>query len=525
MKVLISDKLSEVGKRVLQSRGVPYDDRPGLPPDELKQCLGQYDGVLIRSATKLTRDILEHSGRLRVIGRAGVGVDNVDLEAATERGILVMNTPEGNTVSTAEHTFSMLLALSRNIPQAAASVRKGEWKKSGFAGVEVSGKTLGIIGLGRIGKQVARFAMGFQMKVIGYDPFITREKAAELGIELVELEELFRSADYITVHTPLTNETRNIIDAAAIEKMKPHVRLINCARGGIVDEQALSDALERGRIAGAALDVFSKEPPEGSRLLQFDQLVATPHLGASTAEAQEQVAVDVAEQVADYLLEGRIMNAVNAPMVDERVLEHLRPYVALAERLGALVAQMIKGNIQAIEVEACGAIAELDVGPVSVAALAGFLGTILEGGVNTINARVKAKERGIKIAESTGGSSEEFVSLVRVRASAAKESVSAAGTVFGKNDPRIVRINGYHVDAHPDGCLIVIVNRDVPGAIGRIGTVLGTHRVNIADMTLGRNREGADAMVVLNIDGDVPPEAVEALRAAEEIVEVTVCTL
>jgi len=525
VKVLISDKLAERGKRALEARGLAYDDRPGLSPDELKACLGQYDGILIRSATKLTRDVLEHSGSLRVIGRAGVGVDNVDLGAATERGILVMNTPGGNTVSTAEHTFSLLLAVSRNIPQAVASARGGEWAKGKFAGTEVRGKVLGIIGLGRIGMQVARFAQGFQMTVIGYDPFITREKAAELAVELVELGDLFRRADYITVHTPLTNETRNIINAAAIETMKPDVRIINCARGGIVDEDALADALESGRVAGAALDVFAKEPPEGSRLLRLDNVITTPHLGASTAEAQEQVAVDVAEQVADYLLDGRIANAVNVPMVDERVLEKLRPYVALAERLGSLVAQMTKGTIQAIEVEACGTIGEYDAGPVSVAALKGFLDTILEGGVNMINAPMKAKERGIRIAESTGGDSEEFMSLVRVRASAAKESVSAAGAVFGKNDARIVRINGYHVDAHPEGCLLVIVNRDVPGAIGKIGTTLGNHRVNIADMTLGRKQEGANAMVVLNIDGEVPPAAVEELRATAEIVEVTVCTL
>ena len=525
MKVLISDTLAESAKRVLEAREIPYDDRPGLPADELTQCLGQYDGILVRSATKLTRDVLEHSGALRVIGRAGVGVDNVDVEAATERGILVMNTPEGNTVSTAEHTFSLLLALSRNIPQAVASVRGGKWDKGTFAGVEVRGKTLGIVGVGRIGKQVARFAQGFQMKVIGFDPFITREKATELAIELVELDELFRRSDYITVHTPLTNETRHIINAAAIEKMKPGVRIINCARGGIVDEAALVAALESGRIAGAALDVFSTEPPEANQLLELGNVIATPHLGASTAEAQEQVAVDVAEQMADYLLDGRITNAVNVPLVDERVLRKLRPYVVLAERLGSLVAQMVKGRVEVIEVEACGRIGEYDAGPVSVAALKGFLGTILEGGVNEINAPIKAKERGIRIAESTGGDSEEFMSLVRVKAGTAEESVSVAGTVFGTSQARIVRINGYHVDAHPEGCLVVIVNKDVPGAIGKIGTTLGNHRVNIADMTLGRKKQGGDAMVVLNIDGEVPAEAINELRATNEIVDVTICML
>jgi len=525
MKVLIADKLAESAKRVLEARGLAYDDKPGMSPDELKACLGHYDGILVRSATKLTRDVLGHAGSLRVIGRAGVGVDNVDVEAATERGILVMNTPEGNTVSTAEHTFSLLLALTRNIAQAAASVRAGEWKKGTFGGVELRGKTLGIVGLGRIGTTVARFAQGFQMKMIGFDPFITREKADKLGIELVELDELFERSDYVTVHTPLTNETRHMINAAAIQKMKPGVRIINCARGGIVDEEALAAAIESGRIAGAALDVFAVEPPGDSRLLKLDKVIATPHLGASTAEAQEQVAIDAAVEVADYLLDGRIANAVNAPMVDEQVLEKLRPYVGLAEKLGALAAQMVKGNIEAIEVESCGAIGEYDVGPVSVAALKGFLATILEGGVNTINAAVRAKERGIRIAESTGGDAEEFASLVRLETRAAKESVSVAGTVFGKNDPRIVRVNGYHVDAHPAGTLIIIVNRDVPGAIGKIGMTLGNHRVNIADMTLGRKEEGRNAMVVLNIDGTVPADAVEELRSTPEIVEVTVCTL
>jgi len=525
MKVLISDKLADSAKHVLDARGLAYDDRPGLSPDELKACLGHYDGILIRSGTKLTRDVLDHAGSLRVIGRAGVGVDNVDLDVATERGILVMNTPEGNTVSTAEHTFSMLLALSRNIPQAVVSVRRGEWNKSTFAGVEVRGKTLGVIGLGRIGTQVAKFAHGFQMKVVGYDPFITREKAEQLGIDLVELDELFARSDYITVHTPLTSETHNIIDAAAIEKMKPGVRIINCARGGVVDEDALGAALDSGRIAGAALDVFATEPPAGSKLLELPNVITTPHLGASTTEAQEQVGIDAAVQVADYLLDGRIGSAVNAPTVDQQVLEKLRPYVQLGEHLGSLAAQLVKGNIESIEVEVCGLIADYDTGPVSVAALKGFLGTILEGTVNTINAPVKAKERGIKLVESTGGDSEEFISLVRVRAAAAKESVDVAGTVFAKNDPRIVRINGYHVDAHPDGWLMIIVNRDVPGAIGKIGMTLGNHRVNIADMTLGRKREGSNAMVVLNIDGDVPADAVDALRATDEILEVTICKL
>ncbi|MBN1919050.1 MAG: phosphoglycerate dehydrogenase [Verrucomicrobia bacterium] len=525
MKVLIADKLADSAKRVLEARGLAYDDKPGMSPDELKACLGQYDGILVRSATKLKRDVLAHAGALRVIGRAGVGVDNVDVDAATERGILVMNTPEGNTVSTAEHTFSLLLALTRNIPQAAASVRAGEWKKGTFSGVELRGKTLGIIGLGRIGTTVARFAQGFQMKAVGFDPFMTREKAERLGIELVELDDLLSRSDYITVHTPLTNETRHMINAAAIEKMKPGVRLLNCARGGIIDEEALAAAIESGRVAGAALDVFSTEPPGDNRLLKLDKVIATPHLGASTAEAQEQVAVDAAVEVADYLLDGRIANAVNAPMVDEQVLERLRPFVVLAEKLGAIVAQMVKGTIEAIEVECCGAIAEHDVGPVSIAALKGFLDTILEGGVNTINAAVRAKERGIKIAESTSGDAEEFVSLVRIEARGGKGGVGVAGTVFGKNDPRIVRINGYHVDAHPAGALVLIVNRDVPGAIGKIGMTLGNHRVNIADMTLGRKEEGRNAMVVLNIDGSVPPEAVDELRSTPEVVEVTVCTL
>ncbi len=526
MKILISDKLSDEGKKILEKRSLAYDERTGLSEDELKDCIGDYEAIVIRSGTKLKREIIEKADRLKVIGRAGVGVDNVDIEAATQKGIVVMNTPGGNTISTAQHTFTMLLALSRNIPQAVGSVKGGEWKKSKFAGVEVTGKTLGIIGIGRIGTYVAKYAQAFQMKVIGYDPYMSVERAEQLNIELVDLDELFRRSDYITVHTPLTDETKGIVGKSAFEKMKKGVRILNCARGGIVDEHALIEAIESGKVAGAALDVFAVEPPVNNRLLEFDNVIATPHLGASTKEAQENVAIDIANQVADFFESGRIQNAVNLPSIDEKLYEQLRPYISLSEKLGSFTAQMIKGRIRALEIICSGHLQEFDVGSITREVLKGFLGHILEDTINYVNAPLKAKERGIKVVESKSADTEDFASLVKIIAKTEKGEFSIAGTVFGiKHDPRIVRINNYHVDAHPYGCLIYILNRDKPGAIGKIGTTLGNNGVNIADMTLGRKKEGENAVVVLNIDGTVPEKAASELEELDEVIEVKVIKL
>jgi len=526
MKVLISDKLSQQGKEILQARGLQFDEKTGLPPEELRQAIGQYDGIIIRSGTKLTKEILQNPGRLKAIARAGVGVDNVDVPTATEKGIVVMNTPGGNTVSTAELTFSMLLALSRKIPQAWDSVRKGEWKRGKFEGVEVRNKTLGIIGLGRIGTQLAKYAKAFDMRVVAYDPYVSPEKAQQLGVEMVGLDELFGQSDYISVHTPLTGETKNLLNREAISKMKAGARIVNCARGGIVDEEALLEAIKEGKIAGAALDVWSKEPPAGNPLLEMENVVATPHLGASTAEAQDNVAIEAAELMADFLLDSKVKNAVNVPSVDEKVLQQLRPYIFLSEKLGSLTAQMLKGSLQALEVIYSGELEQAEVTPLTIGMLKGFLGHVLDSDVNEVNAPSKAKERGIQIVESKSSKSEDFAALVKVVAKSDAEEVSVAGTVFGKrNDPRIVRVNDFHVDAVPTGTLIIIMNWDRPGAIGKIGMTLGNNNVNIADMTLGRKKAGESAVVVLNIDGDIPEKVVEELKQLDEVIDVKVVYL
>jgi len=526
MKVLISDKLSQQGKDILQQRGLEFDEKTGLTPEELKEAIGEYDGIIIRSGTQLTRDVLERPGKLKAIARAGVGLDNVDLPTATEKGIVVMNTPGGNTVSTAELTFSMLLALSRKIPQAWDSLVKGEWKRSKFRGVEVRNKTLGIIGLGRIGTQLSKYAKAFEMRVIGFDPYISAERAQQVGVELVDLDRLLAESDYVSVHTPLTAETKNLLGKEAIAKMKPGARIINCARGGIANEESLIAALQEGKLAGVAIDVWSKEPPVGNPLLAMENVVATPHLGASTTEAQDNVAIEAAQLVADFLLEGKVKNAANVPTVDEKVLEQLRPYIFLSEKLGSLTAQMFKGSLQMLEVTYSGELEQVDVSPLTIGMLKGFLGHVLDSDVNEVNAPSKAKERGIDVVETKTSKSEDFAALVKVVAKSDVEQVSVAGTVFGKrNDPRIVRVNDFHVDAVPTGSLIVIMNWDRPGAIGKIGMTLGNNNVNIADMTLGRKKAGESAVVVLNIDGDIPEKVVEELQQLDEVIDVKVVHL
>jgi D-3-phosphoglycerate dehydrogenase len=526
MKILISDKLSQQGKDILQERGLQFDEKTDLTPEQLKEIIPQYDGIIIRSGTKLTPELLESPGGLRAIARAGVGLDNVDVPTATEKGIVVMNTPGGNTVSTAELTFSMILALSRKIPQAWESLKNGEWKRSKFAGVEVRNKTLGISGLGRIGTQLSKYAKAFDMRVIAFDPYVSNERAQQLGVEMVSFDELLARADYLSVHTPLTPETRNLIDKEAIAKMKPGARIINCARGGIVNEEALLEALQEGKLAGAAIDVWSQEPPTDNPLLQLENVVATPHLGASTKEAQDNVAIEAAELMADFLIDGRVRNAANVPSFDEEILQQLRPYIFLTEKLASLTAQMLKGNLKTLEVTYSGELERFDVSPLTVGMLKGFLGQVLDSDVNEVNATAKAEERGIQVIESKTSKSEDFAALVRIVAKSDTEEISVAGTVFGKrNDPRIVRVNDFHVDAAPTGSLIVIMNWDRLGAIGKIGTTLGNNKVNIADMTLGRKKAGETAVVVLNIDGDIPDGVVEELAQLEEVIDVKVVHL
>jgi D-3-phosphoglycerate dehydrogenase len=420
----------------------------------------------------------------------------------------------------------MLLALSRKIPHAWDSLVKGEWQRSKFRGVEVRNKTLGIIGLGRIGTQLSKYAKAFDMRVIGYDPYVSAERAEQIGVEMVDLDRLLAESDYISVHTPLTAETRNLLGKEAIAKMKPGARIVNCARGGIVDEEALVEALREGKLAGAAIDVWSKEPPSGNPLLEMENVVGTPHLGASTTEAQDNVAIEAAELMADFLLEGKVKNAANAPSVDEKVLERLRPYIFLGEKLGSLTAQMLKGNLEALEVTYSGELEQGEVAPLTVAMLKGFLGHVLDSDVNEVNALSKAKERGIQVVESKTSKSEDFAALVRVLARSDVEEVSVAGTVFGKrNDPRIVRVNDFHVDAIPEGSLIIIMNWDRPGAVGKIGTTLGNNDVNIADMTLGRKKAGKSAVTLLNIDGEIPDKVVEELQKLDEVIDVKVVHL
>jgi len=525
-KVLISDKLAVEGRNVLEQNGIECDENTALSPDELKSVIAGYDGIIVRSRTKLTADVLEAAASLKVIGRAGVGVDNVDLQAATKKGVLVLNAPESNTHSTAELTFSMLLALCRNIPQACASVKSGQWQKQRFGGVEVTAKTIGILGFGRIGSHVAQYARAFDMEVLVNDPYVTEESVHRFGAKTVDIDTLLERSDFITVHTPLTPETKYMLDSKAFAKMKPGVRIINCARGGVIDENALAQAVEQGIVAGAALDVFETEPPENNRLVGLENVIATPHLGASTAEAQKNVAVEIAERVAAYFNSGHMNGAVNLPAVDQEVMRELQPYVLLCEKLGSFSAQMMSGQIQNIVVDYSGGLGGYDVTPLTRSVLKGFLGHISEEPINVVNAAVKAQLRGIKFTESKSTDVADFASLVKLTLNTDREEFSIAGTIFGaRNDPRIVRINDFHVDGRPSGTLIIIHNWDRPGAIGRVGTVLGNHGINIADMTLGRNVELDKAVILINIDGDIDGSTIEDIKKINEIISVKVAYL
>ncbi|MGE5893964.1 MAG: phosphoglycerate dehydrogenase, partial [bacterium] len=494
MKVLVSDSLSPHGIDILKKAGLDVDIKIGMKPEELKGCIGEYDGIVIRSATKLTADIIEAGKRLKVIGRAGSGLDNVDKNAASKKGIVVMNTPGGNTITTAEHALSLMFSLARKIPQATASMRAGKWEKKKFMGVELYNKTLGIVGIGNIGSHVAKIAHGIEMNVIAYDPFLSDEKAREMGVEKVEIKELFRRADVITIHTPLTPETKYLINKETIALMKNGVRIINCARGGIVNEQDLYDAVKSGKVAGAALDVFEKEPPEGSPLLGLEEVVLTPHLGASTEEAQENVAIKVAEQIADYLVNGTIRNAVNFPSIPADQLPKLQPYITLAEKMGGFAAQIYEGSISEIMVEFRGDAAEVNPAPVTIAAVKGILDPILFETVNFVNAPLMAKERGIQVKEAKSGDAGDYQSMLvmRIRGSGTEREIS--GTLFSKRDPRIIRIDDYPVEIAPEGIMLYVQNNDKPGVIGNIGTILGENGINIARMYFGRESEGGMAI-------------------------------
>lgn len=518
MKILVSDPLAKEGLDILRAEeGIEVVEKTGLSEDELAEAIKGFDAIIIRSGTKVTRKVIEAADRLRVIGRAGVGLDNVDVAAASERGIVVMNTPGGNTVSAAEHTCALILALSRNIPQAHASVKAGEWDRKRFKGVEVRGKTLGIVGLGRIGMDVAARMRGFGMEILGYDPFVPEEKAERAGVKKVELEELFARSDYITFHVPITDQTRGMVNDETIKKMKRGVRIVNAARGGIVDEAALARGIESGHVAGAALDVYEKEPPVGSPVLALEKVVLTPHLGASTEEAQITVAVEMAGQIIDALKREVYRNAVNAPMIEPERREQLAPYMALGERLGAFLAQLFEGPIRSVSVEYIGEQLAEGTEPVTVAVTKGVLEPVLVENVNYVNAPYLARSRGMTVSAAQSAEESDFVNLLRVRASSDDETHVAEGTLFGRKEPMIVGIDGFHVDAEPHGALLLCWQEDGPGIIGKIGTVLGRASVNIAGMTLGRSAKGGDALGVLNLDTPAPPDALEEISRIDEI--------
>ncbi|MCS6884692.1 MAG: phosphoglycerate dehydrogenase [Acidobacteriota bacterium] len=518
MKILVCGNISEQGLRILEDAGeIEVDRKPELNQEQLLAIIANYDAVIVRSETKITSSVIAAAEKLKLIGRAGSGVDNIDVKAATQRGIVVMNTPGGNTVTTAEHTMALLLSIARNVPQATASVKAGKWEKKKFQGVELFNKTLGIIGLGKIGSVVASRAQGFGMRVIAYDPFLTREAAAKMNIELVSLDDLYSRSDFITIHTPLTAETKGMIGKDAFEKMKKGVRIINCARGGLVDEAALYDAIQSGKVAAAALDVFAQEPvPTDHPLLKLDQVVCTPHLGASTEEAQINVAVAIAEQFVDFFKKGTIRGAVNAPTIGADLLEQLRPYLELGEKLGLFLAQTLDKNLRRVKIEYSGTVTEYDIKPVTQSILAGLFSQMSDR-VNFVNAGIIAQERGIDVSESLSRRAVDFASLIEVSVEGSNSVSTVAGTVFGKNDIRIVKINDFHLEAIPKGHMLLCSNRDVPGVLGRLATLLGDNGINIGRLYLGRKEIGGAALVLCEIDTPVTDEIVAKLAALPDI--------
>ncbi len=520
-KVLISDALSPAAVQIFKDRGVEVDFQPSLgkDKDKLAAIIGDYDGLAIRSATKATAKILANAKRLKVIGRAGIGVDNVEIPAATAKGIIVMNTPFGNSITTAEHAITLMLALAREIPAADASTQAGKWEKNRFMGVEITGKTLGVIGCGNIGSIVADRALGLKMKVVAFDPFLSPERAKDLGVEKVELEDLFKRADFITLHTPLTDKTRNIIDAAAIAKMKKGVRIINCARGGLVDEQALAAALDSKQVAGAAFDVFVEEPATSSVLFGRPNVICTPHLGASTTEAQENVALQVAEQMSDYLLTGAITNAINFPSITAEEAPKLKPFVELAEKLGSFAGQLTETGIGKVTITYEGEVAEMKIKALTSAALTGLLRPML-GDVNVVSAPVVAKERGMVVDEVVRAAQSDYESLITVTVTTERQERSVSGTVYADGKPRLIDVKGIRVDAEFAPSMIYVTNEDKPGFIGKFASILGDAKVNIATFNLGRHHQGGDAIALVEVDGKVPDDVLAKVKALPQVKQV-----
>jgi D-3-phosphoglycerate dehydrogenase len=517
-KVLISDQLSPAAVQIFKERGLAVEFQPklGTDPEKLGALIGGFEGLAIRSATKVIPAILDKAKRLRVIGRAGIGVDNVDIPAATAKGIIVMNTPFGNSITTAEHAITLMLALARQIPQADASTQAGKWEKNRFMGVEITSKTLGIVGCGNIGSIVADRAIGLKMKVIAHDPFLSPERARDLGVEKVAFDELIRRADFITLHTPLTEKTRNVIDANALAAMKKGVRIINCARGGLVDEEALRAALDSGHVAGAAFDVFSHEPATSNVLFGHPNVVCTPHLGAATTEAQENVALQIAEQMSDYLLRGAISNAVNFPSITAEEAPKLRPFIELAEKLGSFAGQLTETGIKEVHLSYEGEVAGMNTKALTSAAIAGLLRPMLQD-VNVVSAPGIAAQRGIVIEETTRAAAGDYESLITVSVVTERQTRFVAGTVFADGRPRIVNIKGIHIDAGFGPSMIYITNLDKPGFIGRFASILGNAGINIATFHVGREAPGGNAVSLVEIDGELPPDVLAAVRALPQV--------
>ena len=520
-KVLISDELSDAAVQIFRDRGVEVDFQPklGKDPARLAAIIGGYDGLAIRSATKVTADLLAKAGTLRVIGRAGIGVDNVDIAAASARGIVVMNTPFGNSITTAEHAVAMMLACARQIPAADASTRAGKWEKSRFMGVEITGKTLGLVGCGNIGSVVAARAIGLRMKVIAYDPFLSAERAMTLGVERIEdLDELLARADFVTLHLPKTEKTANLLSAERIARMKPGARLVNCARGGLVDEAAVAEALRSGHLAGAAFDVFSEEPATDNVLFAAPNIVCTPHLGAATSEAQENVALQIAEQMADYLIAGAVANAINAPSVTAEEAPILKPWIALAEMLGSFAGQVTDSPIKEIEIEYVGEVGQMNLKPLTAALTAGLLKPVVgEGAVNMVSAPVVARERGVHIAETRKDAQGAFGSYMRLVVTSEAMTRSVAGTIYSDGRPRFIQIKGINLEAEPMRFMLYTTNTDTPGYIGALGTKLGALGINIATFALGREQKSGEAIALLGVDEAVAPEALAQIGDLPQI--------
>ncbi len=526
MKILIADPLSDQGVDILKSeKNIEVDVNTDLSHEKLLERIGYYDALIVRSGTDVTSEVIKAGDRLKVIGRAGVGVDNIDVRAATRRGILVVNTPGANTVSAAEHTMTLLLALSRNIAPANISLRSRKWERRQFMGVEVYGKTLGIIGLGRIGTEVARRAVAFGMHVMAADPYISPDHAALLDIRLVENHEIVQKADYISVHLPLTDETHHLLSQKEFAAMKDGVRVINCARGGILDEAALYDAIVNGKVAGAALDVYEDEPPLDSPLLGLDSVLTTPHLGASTTEAQIHVAVEIARQVLDALSGRPVRNAVNMPPISPADAEKIGPYVELAEKLGVFQSQLIDGHVTEVHIDYSGEVAEHTTTIISIALQKGLIERFLGETVSYVNAPLIARERGIKVVETRSNAVEGFSNLISVTVKTDRGEKRAAGTIFGTRDGRIVRVNDYHVDVVPQGYMLVISNQDKPGVVGALCTLLGRFDINIAAMSLGREEPGGEAVFILNLDSVVPDEVMDQIKLLDNIREARLVSL